>query len=61
MGEKRALILSPKDNVASVMEEVSSGDDIVVQGGKETRLLKAIEKIPFGFKVATAESAKSCW
>ena len=55
MAKKRALILSPKDNVASVMEEVSPGDEVEVQGGKETRLLQAIEKIPFGFKVATAD------
>ncbi len=55
MAEKRALILSPKDNVASVMEEVSSGDDVVAQGGNETRLLQAVEKIPFGFKVATVD------
>jgi len=55
MAEKRALILSPKDNVASVMEEVSSGDDVVTQGGNETLLLQAIDKIPFGFKVAIAD------
>ena len=55
MDEKHALILNPKDNVASAMEEVSSGDDVVARGKNETRLLKAIEKIPFGFKVATAD------
>jgi altronate dehydratase small subunit len=55
MAKKRALIVSPKDNVASVMEEVSSGDDIVAQGANETRLLQAVEKIPFGFKVATVD------
>lgn len=55
MAEKRALILSPKDNVASVMEEVSAGDDLVAQGSNETRLLQAIQKIPFGFKVATVD------
>jgi len=55
MVKKRALILSPKDNVASVMEEVFSGDEVEVQGGKETRMLKAIEKIPFGFKVAATD------
>jgi altronate dehydratase small subunit len=53
MAEKRALILSPKDNVASVMEEVSPGEDIVVQGSNETLLLRAVDRIPFGFKVAT--------
>ena len=47
------MILSPKDNVASVMEEVSSGEDIVVQGSNETLLLRAVDRIPFGFKVAT--------
>ena len=55
MGKKRALILGPKDNVASVLEEVFSGDDIVVQGRDEIRLLQAVENIPFGFKVAIAD------
>jgi altronate dehydratase small subunit len=52
MANKRALILSPKDNVANVMEEVSPGDDVVAQGSNDNRLVQAIEKIPFGFKVA---------
>ena len=52
MANKRALMLSPKDNVANVMEEVSPGDDVVAQGSNDTRLVQAIEKIPFGFKVA---------
>lgn len=55
MAKKRALILGPKDNVASVLEEVFSGDDIVVQGGEEGRLLQAAEDIPFGFKVAITD------
>ena len=55
MAEKRALILHPKDNVASVMEEVSSGDDVMLQGGSATLLLQAVEKIPFGFKMATVD------
>lgn len=55
MAEKRALILHPKDNVASVMEEISSGDNVVVQGGNETLSLRAVDRIPFGFKVATAD------
>jgi len=55
MVEKRALILNPKDNVASVMEDVAPGDNVAVQGGNETRMLKAIEKIPFGFKMAAAD------
>ena len=55
MVEKRALILNLKDNVASVMEDVAPGDNVAVQGGKETRMLKAIEKIPFGFKMAATD------
>jgi altronate dehydratase small subunit len=55
MAKKRALILGPKDNVASVLEEVFSEDDIVVQGRDEIRLLQAVEDIPFGFKVAIAD------
>ena len=55
MAKKRALVLGPRDNVASVLEEVFSGDEIAVQGGNEIRLLQAAEDIPFGFKVAIAD------
>ena len=52
MGEKRALIMHPKDNVATTVEEIQPGDQVKTAGGGEVRSLAAIEAIPFGFKIA---------
>ncbi len=58
MAKKRALILSPKDNVASVMEEVCPGDEVSARLGDETLMIRATEEIPFGFKVAIEDIAR---
>ena len=52
MAEKRALILTTKDTVANALEEVAAGEVIAARIGDETRLVTALERIPFGFKVA---------
>jgi altronate dehydratase small subunit len=55
MAPKRALIMHPKDNVATTVEEIQAGDQVRVVGGGEVRSLAAIEAIPFGFKIALEE------
>lgn len=40
------------DNVATVLENVDTGEQIAASIGRETRTLVAAESIPFGFKVA---------
>lgn len=57
MPQKRALILSSRDSVANVLEEVSPGDEIAARLGEETVLIQAVERIPFGFKVALTDVA----
>ncbi len=53
MKTKRALGLAPEDNVAVALEDIEIGDIINVDfKGKDSSLVEAIEKIPFGFKVA---------
>ena len=52
--EAEALMLSPKDNVATSILEAAPGVEVRVRLGKEVRLVKALEKIPFGFKIAVA-------
>jgi len=52
---KRALIMHPKDNVATTVEEIQAGDQVRVVGGGEVRTLAAIEAVPFGFKIALEE------
>ena len=52
MPAKRALIMHPADNVATVVEEIASGDEARIPVAKEFRSLTAAEAIPFGFKIA---------
>ena len=51
MAEKRALIMHPKDNVATAIEEILPGDQVKISHGGKVRTLNAIEAIPFGFKI----------
>jgi len=55
MPAKRALIMNPKDNVATTVEEIQPGDQVRISQGGEIRTLTAIEAIPFGFKIALEE------
>ena len=55
MAAKRALVMHPKDNVATAVEEVQAGDPVKTAGGGEARSLAAVEAIPFGFKIALQE------
>jgi len=55
MPAKRALIMHPKDNVATTVEEIQPGDHVQISIGGEVRTLTAIEAIPFGFKIALQE------
>ena len=55
MAAKRALVMHPKDNVATTVEEIQPGDQVKITGGGEVRSLAATEAIPFGFKIALEE------
>jgi altronate dehydratase small subunit len=55
---KNALIIDSKDNVATVLDDISLGDEVGARLGKKTRSLKVVEMIPFGFKVALVDIPK---
>ena len=55
MPAKRALIMHPKDNVATTIEEIQPGDQVQAARGGQVRTLTATEAIPFGFKMALEE------
>jgi altronate dehydratase small subunit len=55
MPAKRALIMHPKDNVATTVEEIQPGDQVQFSRGGEVQTLTAVEAIPFGFKIALEE------
>jgi len=52
MSSKRALIMHASDNVATAVEEIQTGEDVAVPAGGAVLTLRAIEPIPFGFKIA---------
>ena len=55
MPAKRALIMHPKDNVATTIEDIQPGDQVCIPQDGEVRTLTAVEAIPFGFKIALEE------
>ena len=58
MASRGALMLSAKDNVATVLEDIEVGTDVPVRLAREVRNIKALERIPFGFKMAVVPIAK---
>ena len=59
MASRGALMLSERDNVATGLEDIEAGTEVSVRLGKEVRKVRALEKIPFGFKMAVVSIAKS--
>ena len=55
MSSRGALMLSATDNVATAIEDVTPGTEVAVRLGKRVTLVKALEKIPYGFKLAVAD------
>lgn len=58
MSAKGALMLSEKDNVATAIEDLAVDTDVPVRLGREVRHVRAVEEIPFGFKMAITEITK---
>ncbi|BBO78507.1 D-galactarate dehydratase [Desulfosarcina widdelii] len=58
MPAKRALIMNPKDNVATTLKEIQSGDTVEISRGDEVYTVTATEDIPFGFKIAADDIPK---
>ncbi len=53
-----ALMISPRDNVATCLQDAEAGTTVRVHLGKEVRQVKALDRIPFGFKIAVARIRK---
>ena len=58
MTARGALMLSEKDNVATLLEDVAPGTEVLVRLGNDTHPVKASESIPFGFKIAVSDIAR---
>jgi altronate dehydratase small subunit len=58
MKGKRALALNPKDNLAVALENIQAEDEVTVQTrGGQSRSIRAVQNIPFGFKVSLGNIA----
>lgn len=53
-----ALMLSDKDNVATSLADLEPGTDVQIRVGKDVNIIKALEIIPFGFKIAVTDITK---
>ena len=53
-----AIRLTEKDNVATSLETADGGSDVEVRLDNRVEKIKALETIPFGFKIAVADIAK---
>lgn len=58
MPAKRALIMHPYDNVATALEEIRAGDEVAIPVVGTALMLRVLEAIPFGFKIALQEIPK---
>jgi len=57
MAFQGALMISDRDNVATCLEDIEAGAEVEVRLGEEVRRVRALEKIPFGFKIAITDIA----
>lgn len=55
---RRAIAISEKDNVATLLEEVRRGESVEVTVGEARLLVKAEDDIPFGHKIALRDIKK---
>jgi altronate dehydratase small subunit len=58
MEAPEALLLSPKDNVATCLKDAPAGTTLRVYLARDVRVVKTVDKIPFGFKIAVAAIAR---
>jgi len=55
---KRAIALTEKDNVATMIDKANKGEDVEVTIGRTKMVITAEDEIPFGHKIALKEIKK---
>ena len=58
MTARGALMLSQKDNVATLLDDAAAGTEVLIRLGDDTRTVTARENISFGFKIAVSDVAR---
>jgi altronate dehydratase small subunit len=54
----KAIVMKPVDNVATVVEEISPGTEVIFAVGGEQKAVRVKDKIAFGHKFATRDIKK---
>lgn len=52
MESKLGVVMDPKDSIATAIVDIEEGDWVSVKRAKTIKRVKALERIPFGFKIA---------
>jgi altronate dehydratase small subunit len=55
---KKAIVVDPEDNVATLLTDVEKNDLVQVKAGDKVMECKVLEKIPFGHKIALSNIDK---
>lgn len=53
-----AMVIDPKDNVATIIGTLKAGETVSVTVGKKTMNVKSKKAVPFGHKIAIAAIKK---
>ena len=52
--KQKAIILNPKDNVATALADLKAGDTLELNAGEKTITIKLTAPVPFGHKFSLA-------
>ena len=55
MAMKRAIMMDARDNVATLIAEACTGEEVAILPAGTPRVVRAAETIPFGFKIAVQD------
>ena len=53
--KQKAIVLSPKDNVATALADLKAGDTLELEVGGETKEVRLTTDIPFGHKFSLSK------
>jgi altronate dehydratase small subunit len=57
-GKTRAILMKPADNVATALETIPAGSEVVLQADGRPMAIRVAQDIPFGHKFAIRDIAK---
>ncbi len=58
MSEHKAVVMKAEDNVATVVETIEAGADVLIEVDSRRATVHVADRIPFGHKFAVREIAK---